>query len=169
MPIRTCDFSQGIGDDRLCVEGSTSRCRVVVAHGCVFRMSAKPASSEERIARLWERQGRGAKRISPPACRRIEERPPSSARPAADRRVPSAADSHASPCPTEPRSSSSLESRALSGCPQLLSTQIGSAHVAPPLALNMLTCCGLNQQNDSVAHPIMRDKRPTEEENLTPC
>ena len=42
-------------------------------------------------------------------------------------------------------------------------------HIGPPLPLNMLTCCGGDQQSDSVAHPIMKDQRPAEEENLTPC
>lgn len=44
-----------------------------------------------------------------------------------------------------------------------------SLQIVPPLALNMLTCCSLDQQSDSVAHPIMRDQGSAEEENLTPC
>lgn len=48
------------------------------------------------------------------------------------------------------------------------SPQTGSAPVAPPLALNMLTCSSLDQQSDSVAHPIMRDKRSAEGEKLNP-
>ncbi|MEQ2263090.1 hypothetical protein XENORESO_003047 [Xenotaenia resolanae] len=97
MLICMCAFVLELIEDRLCVVRSISGCGAVVAHGCVFRMSAKPASSTERIARF---RGVGAEKwISPgvPTLIRSPVNLPD------DRWFLSATHFHVSPCLSEAR------------------------------------------------------------------
>lgn len=131
-------------------------------------VSAKPVSFKERIAGSRSEN----KKRSSPGRRHTPMR--RAVNPSGGPRVLSPTKIHVSPCLCVCGGQLELltdeititeQQRVHSSSP----LQIGSAHVAPPLALNVLTCCSLHQQSDSVAHPIMRDKRSAEEEDLTPC